>query len=151
MIEQCVTIEHHGWLSLRTALWPDADSSEHLSEMALFCAAPDRFAQFIAYDDSRVPLGLIEVALRSDYVNGTSTSPVAFLEGIYVIPSGRKRGVARALVANAERWALSAGCSEFASDAALHNEASHTMHQALGFSETERVVYFRKPLRDNVA
>jgi aminoglycoside 6'-N-acetyltransferase I len=151
MIEQCATIEHHGWLSLRTALWPDTDPPEHLSEMAWFCAVPDRFAQFIAYDDSRVPLGLIEIALRSDYVNGTSTSPVAFLEGIYVIPSARKRGVARALVAHVERWAISAGCSEFASDAALNNEASHVMHKALGFSETERVVYFRKPLRGNVA
>jgi aminoglycoside 6'-N-acetyltransferase I len=33
-----------------------------------------------------------------------------------------------------------------ASDAFLDNSASHQMHGALGFSETERVVYFRKSL-----
>lgn len=151
MIERCMTVEHDGWLLLRTALWPATVPPEHLSEMAAFCAKPDRFAQFIAYDGIHSPLGMIEVALRSDHVNGTSTSPVAFLEGIYVIPSHRKRGVARALVAHAERWARSAGCSEFASDAQLNDEASHAMHRALGFSETERVVYFRKPLQSNVA
>jgi aminoglycoside 6'-N-acetyltransferase I len=33
-----------------------------------------------------------------------------------------------------------------ASDALLDNGASHAMHRALGFEETERVVFFRKPL-----
>ena len=51
-----------------------------------------------------------------------------------------------ALVTRAEQLACSAGCSEFASDARIENAASHSMHRALGFSETERVVYFRKAL-----
>ncbi|MEO6564681.1 MAG: aminoglycoside 6'-N-acetyltransferase [Casimicrobiaceae bacterium] len=150
MIEQCTTVGHAGWLPMRTALWPDSSASEHLSEMELFCTRPDRFAQFIAYDESRQAIGMIEVALRSDYVNGTSSSPVAFLEGIYVIPAARGRGIARNLVACVEQWAVLAGCSELASDAQLDNGPSHAMHRALGFSETERVVYFRKPLQDNV-
>ena len=92
-------------------------------------------------------LGLVEVALRSDYVNGTNSSPVGFLEGIYVVPQARRQGVARMLVAEAERWAASVGCSEFASDALIDNTRSHAMHVALGFEETERVVFFRKALR----
>jgi aminoglycoside 6'-N-acetyltransferase I len=28
----------------------------------------------------------------------------------------------------------------------LDNSQSHAMHRAIGFSETERVIYFRKPL-----
>jgi aminoglycoside 6'-N-acetyltransferase I len=80
-------------------------------------------------------------------VNGTSSSPVAFLEGIYVVPQARGRGVAKALVAHAERWAISAGCREFASDALLENTGSHAMHAALGFKESERVVFFKKALR----
>ena len=116
--------------------------------MSAFCADPDRFAQFVAYDGKRKPVGFVEVALRSDYVNGTTTSPVAFLEGIYVVPLARRQGIARALVIRAEQWAHSAGCSEFASDARIENAASHSMHRALRFSETERVVYFRKRLGD---
>jgi len=119
--------------------------------MSAFCANPDRFAQFVAFDGARNAVGFVEVALRSDYVNGTTTSPVAFLEGIYVVPHARLKGVARALVARAEQWAVSVGCSEFASDARLENAASHAMHRSLGFSETDRVVYFRKGLHENVA
>jgi aminoglycoside 6'-N-acetyltransferase I len=40
-------------------------------------------------------------------------------------------------------WGRAQGCSEFASDAELENVDSHAMHRALGFVETERVVYFR--------
>ena len=86
------------------------------------------------------------LALRRDHVNGTSSSPVAFLEGIYVAPEARLQGVARSLVARAEQWAASVGCVEFASDARIENTASHAMHHRLGFAETERVVYFLKAL-----
>jgi len=74
------------------------------------------------------------------------TSPVAFVEGIYVTPDARGRGVARALIAGVTQWAKDQGVTELASDALLDNEASHAMHKALGFCETERVVYFRKGL-----
>ena len=80
-------------------------------------------------------------------MNGCETSPVGFLEGIYVDPAQRRQGMARALNAAAEQWARACGCSEFASDALLDNIDSHRMHAALGFAETERVVMFRKVLR----
>ena len=114
--------------------------------MSSFCADPHRYAQFVAYSESNVALGFVEAAVRTDYVNGTQLSPVAFLEGLYVLPEARRRGVARALVAAVERWALDLGCRELASDASIENELSHTVHRALGFQETERVVFFRRPL-----
>jgi aminoglycoside 6'-N-acetyltransferase I len=43
-------------------------------------------------------------------------------------------------------WARARGCRELASDALLDNEASQRAHRALGFEETERVVYFSKKL-----
>lgn len=84
--------------------------------------------------------------MRSDYVNGCETSPVAFLEGIVVDPSFRRQGVAASLVAAVTDWARNEGLSELASDAEIHNTVSHAMHAALGFEETQRVVYFRKAL-----
>jgi aminoglycoside 6'-N-acetyltransferase I len=119
--------------------------------MSNICANPDRFATFVAFDGARSAIGFVEVALRSDHVNGTTTSPVAFLEGIYVVPHARLKGLARALFARAEHWAVNVGCSEFASDARLENAASHAMHRCLGFSETDRVVYFRKGLYGDMA
>ncbi|HEY2662566.1 MAG TPA: GNAT family N-acetyltransferase [Caulobacteraceae bacterium] len=61
-------------------------------------------------------------------------------------PDARRTGIARALVATVEAWGAASGCRELASDAALNNGASHSLHAALGFEETERVVFFRKPI-----
>jgi aminoglycoside 6'-N-acetyltransferase I len=146
MIKSCASIEQPGWLPLRKALWPQGSDAEHLNEMAEFLAHPERFVQFVAYAEQGQPIGFVEAALRHDYVNGTESSPVAFLEGLYVDPAHRRRGVARSLVAAVTEWAIKHGCKEFASDAALDNELSHRMHKSLGFMETERVVYFRKVL-----
>lgn len=145
-IECCSTPSQAGWLELRRELWPHCADDEHVAEMASFCSNPSRYAQFVAYATMRRPQGFVEASLRTDYVNGTSTSPVAFLEGLYVLPEERGKGVARALVARVEAWARVAGCHELASDALIDNHVSHTVHRALGFDETERVIYFRKSL-----
>jgi aminoglycoside 6'-N-acetyltransferase I len=97
----------------------------------------------MARDEDGTIAGFAEAALRRDYVNGCYTTPVVFLEAIYVEPHHRRRGIARALVKHLVDWARSQGYSEFASDAALDNLVSHSMHKALGFTETERVVFFR--------
>jgi len=133
------------WLSLRSSLWPDGTEAENLRYMADALAREHCVRLALAPDGCAV--GFVEASQRVDYVNGTSTSPVAFLEGLYVVPSARRKGVARALVAEVERWALARGCSELASDSPIENVAAHAAHLALGFEETERVVYFRRAVR----
>ena len=145
-IEPCASAEQPGWLRLRQALWPEAGREEQLREMAAFVAEPRRHGQFVAYSPSHEAIGLAEVSLRSDYVNGTHSSPVAFLEGLYVVPQARRKGVATALVAAVCEWACRTGCREIGSDAVLENSISHVVHRALGFEETERVVFFRRKL-----
>ena len=146
MIERCTSIDHAGWLDLRQALWPRGSRGEHLSEMSSFIANPGRYAQFVAYSSASQAVGLAEASVRTDYVNGALSSPVAFLEGLYVVPDSRRKGIAKSLVSTVSQWAGSVGCSELASDALLDNEISHAVHRALGFQETERVVFFRKTL-----
>ncbi len=146
VIESSSTPAQAGWLELRRELWPHCADDEHVKEMTAFCTNPSRYVQGVAYSTMRQPLGFVEASLRTDYVNGTSTSPVAFLEGLYVLPEKRGKGIARALVARVEAWARAVGCRELASDALIDNHVSHTVHRALGFDETERVIYFRKSL-----
>lgn len=149
LIVPCTSTGQNGWLDLREALWPDCPAAEHLAEMQSFVEQPDKYAQFVAYAADGQPMGLAEAALRTDYVNGTSGTngtPVAFLEGIFVAPQFRRQGVGRSLVSVVAAWARGRGCTELASDALLENKASHAMHHALGFEETERVVFFRKQL-----
>ena len=132
------------WLALRSALWPEASEAEHFSGMADAVARCHYVRLALATGGSA--LGFIEASKRVDYVNGTSSSPVAFVEGLYVVPDARRQGVARALVESVVQWALDQGCAELASDAVIGNDTAHAAHRALGFEETERVVYFRRAL-----
>ena len=134
------------WLALRSALWPDVAEADQLSGMADALARGHYVRLAVTADGSAV--GFVEASKRADYVNGTNSSPVAFLEGLYVAKSCRRHGVARALVESVVTWALAEGCSELASDSLLDNTAGHAAHHALGFEETERVVYFRRALHD---
>ena len=132
------------WLALRSALWPEASEREHLREMADVLMRGH--CVMLAFDNDGSAIGFVEVSKRNDYVNGTAGSPVGFLEGLYVAPSHRRQGVGRALVCAASSWAAAQGCSELASDALVGNVNAHAVHRALGFVETERVVYFCKRL-----
>jgi len=133
------------WLALRASLWPGGTAAEHLRYMADALARGHCVRLALGFDGRAA--GFVEASRRVDYVNGTSTSPVAFLEGLYVVPSERRKGVARMLVAEIERWALAHGCSELASDSPVENTTAHAAHLGLGFEETERVVYFRRAVR----
>jgi aminoglycoside 6'-N-acetyltransferase I len=119
-------------------------ANEHLRDMADTLARGHRVV--LAVEESGSAIGFIEGSIRKDYVNGTFSSPVAFVEGLYVDPAYRRRGVARALVADIAAWGTAMGCVELASDSAIANSDAHAVHRALGFIETERVVCFCKPL-----
>ena len=133
------------WLALRRALWPETTEVGHRADMAAMVADPARYAVFFSRDDRGV-VGFAEASLRTDYVNGCLQSPVVFLEGIFVAPQARRRGVAAALIEAVGDWARGKGVRELASDALIDNLDSHAMHRAVGFSETDRVVYFRKEI-----
>lgn len=134
------------WAAMRQALWPKDIPGVHAADIAQLLAAPGDTINFIARADDHRPAGFAEAGLRHDYVNGTESSPVAFLEGIYVNPAFRRTGVARQLVEAVENWARQQGCGELASDTGTTNIPSQKLHNALGFTETQRVVYFRKLL-----
>jgi aminoglycoside 6'-N-acetyltransferase I len=146
MIRQAAIADIEALAELRFALWPDEPLELRRAETRENLARTDgRLLTFVAIHGDEV-IGFAEVSLRTDYVNGCVSSPVAFLEGIYVVPGHRRLGIGRALVAAAGRWGRDQGCSELASDALLANDASHRFHSGTGFEETDRVVYFRRPL-----
>ncbi|MBE6753463.1 MAG: GNAT family N-acetyltransferase [Ruminococcaceae bacterium] len=91
-------------------------------------------------------VGFAQAGLRHDYVEGTGTSPVGYLEGVCVREDFRHRGCAAALVAQCEQWARERGCSEFASDCELDNTASLAFHLGIGFEEAGRIICFKKSL-----
>lgn len=133
------------WTRLRFELWPDCPPERHQLEVTQMLAGAGVVALAFVNDELA---GFAEVSVRSDHVEGTACSPVAYLEGWFVRPAHRGRGVGRALIAFAEQWAISNGLSELASDAELENHRSIALHAALGFREVGRNVHFVKNLRE---
>ena len=112
------------------------------------------FSDFLQQEDAAVFLckrtgaavGFAQCGLRRDYVEGTETSPVGYLEGIFVEEGCRGRGFAKALLKHCEAWAREKGCTEFASDCELRNETSLRFHLRMGFREANRIICFTKKL-----
>lgn len=129
---------------LAVALWPDNDIVALADEMKEIIAQKDSII-VLAFNEQEA-IGFAQCQIRNDYVEGTSTSPVGYLEGVYVKDAFRKQGLARKLIAKCEKWAKGQGCSEFASDCELHNEESLAMHIRLGFIEANRIICFTKKL-----
>ena len=135
------------WLRMRCALWPEGSESEHRGEIARFFAGQlrDPLAVLLAVAALGEAVGFAELSIRA-YAEDCVTDRVAYLEGWYVAPEARRQGVGGALVAAAEKWARTQGCTEFASDALIDNDVSAAAHRALGFTETVQIRCFRKAL-----
>lgn len=144
MLRKATIAEAKEAAELALLLWPDHSLDEFVDEMTTLIEKSDATV-FLIYHDGKA-IGFAQCQLRSDYVEGTSSSPVGYLEGLYVKKNFRRQGLARKLVEACENWAKSKGCLEFASDCELHNEESLRVHLKLGFEEANRIICFTKRL-----
>ena len=117
--------------ALAQLLWPGHAQAELEQELAGYLQGPEG-AVFLAREDG-ADVGFAQCGLRRDYVEGTHTSPVGYLEGVFVQEEYRA-------------WAGEKGCAEFASDCGLDNAASAVFHLRAGFAEAGRIICFTKRL-----
>jgi aminoglycoside 6'-N-acetyltransferase I len=134
------------WLRLRKQLWDVTSDADHKSEMVEIIDHPHSQFVLVAEHESGRLIGFLEVSIRP-FVEDCETDHVGYLEGWYVEPEVRGRGIGRELVRIAENWAREKGCEEMASDAEIGNELSLLVHLGLGYKETSRLVHLRKELR----
>lgn len=144
MIRQASIEDSAAVAKLALLLWPGHESGALREEMEGILS-DENAAVFLAFRGG-VPVGFAQCALRFDYVEGTASSPVGYLEGVYVAPDCRKQGLAKELLARGEAWAKSRGCTEFGSDCALDNADSLCFHLKAGFEEANRIICFTKKL-----
>ena len=143
MIRQVEARDVHAWAAMRARLWPKADSAELASETRAFLEGEATVLAAVLLAEETVAVGFIELALRA-FSDGCVSTPVPHVEGWYVEPFARARGVGRALMRAAEHWARARGFNELASDTEIDNIASLRAHEACGFEEVERLIKFRK-------
>lgn len=144
MIVNCDHDNLDAWLALRSALWPTCPREEHRAEMREILASPHHTA-FMARGWTALSLALPRS--RCATIMSTAANRRRWRFGrIYTAERARRQGWAARLIAQVQEWAKQQGCSELASDTDIANLDSQRLHAALGFAETERVVFYRKTL-----
>jgi aminoglycoside 6'-N-acetyltransferase I len=131
------------WARMRLQLWPEYTLESHGSDAKEFIQESGSICYLALVKGEAI--GFLELSLRP-YANGCESSPVAFIEGVWVSSTHRQQGVGRLLMEEAERWTKARGLKELGSDTDLDNSLAHDAHRGWGFQETERVLYFRKRL-----
>jgi aminoglycoside 6'-N-acetyltransferase I len=144
MIKQAFMEDVQTAALLALQLWPNHTLAEFSEQMAQLINE-ENASIFLAYEEDEA-IGFAQCQLRTDYVEGTHSSPVGYLEGLFVKEQYRQQGFAKLLVESCEQWAKSKGCSEFASDCELQNLESLAVHLKLGFTEANRIICFTKEL-----
>ncbi len=135
------------WVSMGVALWPNHSKKEIAKEFNEQIRSK-KYQTFIYKDKNNQSIAFINLSLRTDYVDGSSSSPIVYIEGIYVKPKYRKQGIAQKLIQKTEKWAQKLGCQELGSDTELDNINSQKFHKKLGFQETNRTVNFIKKIKN---
>jgi GNAT superfamily N-acetyltransferase len=137
---------------VRPATAADADGiALLLSELGYAVSAGEVTARLGALADDR---SAALVAARGEGVAGVLTlhmAPVVHEPGdwcritsLVVDPASRREGVGRALVAEAEAIARSAGCVRVEVTSALHRDGAHDFYREQGFGQVSE--HFLKPL-----
>ncbi len=134
------------WLAMRQALYTGLDEAFHRREMDKFLMSPE-LACFVGQSSmGDGTIGLIELSLRN-IVDGCVDGPVGYIEGLYVQPGFRGQSFGRQLITFAESWFTSQGCRDMATDSELENTSAQHFFRRAGFTETWRIVEFKKSLR----
>ena len=129
---------------LAVMMWQNHSVNELINEFSeIMTGGKSQF--FLKYEND-LPIGFAQCQLRYDYVEGTKTTPVGYLEGIFIKEGYRNRGYAKELLIECEAWARSKGCKEFASDCEIDNTDSFYFHKAMNFNEANRIICFTKTL-----
>lgn len=133
------------WLEMALALWPYESKSDMLSLFdTLMASENDRM--LIARTDEGTAAGFANVSIRKEYVEGSNSSPVGYIEGIYVKSEFRKQGIAKKFVELTEVWSRERGCTEMGSDTEIENTESQNFHRRIGFSGESHIVHFIKKI-----
>ena len=142
MVKKASILEVEEIANLAMCLWK-GHSFEDLKNEFKDIITNNNGVVFIKYVD-QMAVGFAQCQLRVDYVEGTESSPVGYLEGIFVLKDYRLNGFAKELVKQCEIWAKGNGCVEFASDCEIDNVTSLNFHKAIGFKEKNRIICFAK-------
>ena len=143
-IKEATPSDIHLLTELTLLLYKNHTFEDLFEENSALLSDPSQVFLLAIHDGT--PVGFTHCAIRTDYVEGTNGGNIGYLEGIFVLPEYRKKGIARKLLLACEHWAREKGGLMFASDCEFHNEDSYHFHLAVGFHEANRIICFTKKI-----
>ncbi len=126
--------DRNRWLELRKGLWPHYGPENLEREIDELLADADKNITFLASENKNqdIPIAFIEISIR-DQAPGSDGQPIPYVEGWYVVPHARKKGIGKALIEVAAEWARKRGFNKLASDTTSKYLGSKEAHRAVGF------------------
>jgi aminoglycoside 6'-N-acetyltransferase I len=124
------------------ALWPECAVEEASETWTEAIGDANQFCALARIGDTYA--GFIHLSIRNDYVEGSDADSTAYLEGIFVRPEYRNRGVASLLLREGEQWVKRKGLHQIASDSEIGNLDGRHFHDGAGFTEVNRIVCYIK-------
>ncbi|HAM81907.1 aminoglycoside 6'-N-acetyltransferase [Ornithinibacillus bavariensis] len=133
-----------GLTKLAMELWPGHDFMEFKQEFEeMLQTDKDRFLLYVVDGEA---VAFMHLSIRTEYVEGADSSPTGYIEGVYVSPSYRRRGISTKLFHEGKKWLVEHGCKQVGSDMEIDNKDSYPFHISLGFQEAGRLITFIRDL-----
>lgn len=143
-IQQLSTESLNKLIELVLEFWPGCIFDEEFEAYKNVLSAENEIIYLV--EEKGIYIAFIHLSLRTDYVEGATAFPVAYIEALYVKPDFQRLGIGKLLLDAGENWSKQKGCSQIASDTELNNINAIAFHNKLGFEEANRVICFIKKL-----
>ena len=142
MIRQATKNDFEQWLRMRKLLYPESSQNELMSEIKKIFYDKTIVGELdyivFVYEKNKLMLGgFIETSLKQK-VSKCKSSPVGYIESLYVDTDVRRNGIACKLVSESEKWIIRKKCTEFAVDTDPNEKGSIDFYLSCGFAEVRR-------------
>jgi aminoglycoside 6'-N-acetyltransferase I len=127
-------------MKLARKLWPEY--TENKLGKAYYQILEDENSAIFLAEENRVFVGFAQCTLRNDYVQGTESGTINYLEGIYLEPEHCGQSVATELLEHCEKFAKEHGCTKFTSDNENTLKQKHSIlsqYQALYYPNSSMI------------
>jgi len=128
------------WKHMREQVYCLLDDEFHEKEMEQIFARSDWYCYFLKIDEDQI-IGLVELSSRN-IVDGCLSSPVAYIEGLYLKKKYRDKGLGKEAIEIIKNWCKENDFSELGADTELKNIKAQKFFKSVGFHESYRIVEF---------